>query len=110
MKRLKRGIIGSIVATLAFTGIGVVSAGAASAAPCGFYQATSGLSFNSYYNHCGNGSVMIQVDYRLRNEAWCVRPGITLLYQPFRVPGDNGASDYWNRPTNAYYTGTCAWV
>jgi hypothetical protein len=105
--KLKRILSGAMVATCAFIGVGIASAVPASAEPCGFYQATSGLTYNSYYNHCGSGSVMIQIDYRLRNAARCVQPGITLLYQPSRIPGDNGTGDFYLRPTNAYYTGEC---
>lgn len=54
-----------------------------------------GKYVNAQYNHCGNGNVMVQVDYVYANEKICVTPGITQLH----------SNPNLGAVTNAFYIG-----
>ncbi|WP_156807574.1 DUF6355 family natural product biosynthesis protein [Acaricomes phytoseiuli] len=48
------------------------------------------------YNHCGSGTVMVQVDYVFGNERFCITPGIKIFPMA-----------YANPITNIFYLGGC---
>ena len=73
----------------------VVTAPAASAAPCGYYK----TSDYDMYNHCGTRNAYLQIDQVVGNYFQCVGPGNTIL----RPPGDYGIWEI----TNAFHLRGC---
>lgn len=69
--------------------------GSSALASCGFRADVSAF----YYDHCGAGNVLIQIDYPINNTAKCVGQGTTFL----QWRSDN----YFTNPTNAFYIGSC---
>lgn len=77
----------------------------AGAATCGYYSELSVTPFGQsatthFYNHCGAGSVKIQIDKEAGFKTQCVGPGITRL-------GTNTPGLFHNFITNAFYVGKC---
>lgn len=76
-------IAAAMLATASLTGMAVVAAPTASAAPCGFFTDKG----RHLYNHCRGGNVAINIHWdnflgRDNSEVVCVGPGITQIGVP----------------------------
>ena len=93
LRRVLTSALASFALVLASVGAVALSAGPATANPCGFYETAP----DAYYNHCtSDGShIVIEIDDWGPNSEQCVGPGVTWIGSASGVDG-------------AWYTGrTC---